>query len=156
MATSIESLAETEGALLGLDLGVKTIGVALSDPARSLATPLETIKRRKFTEDVQDLLELAQSRRIAGFVLGHPVNMDGTKGPRAQSAKTFAKNLAKHTDLPIVLWDERLSTAAAERGLLALDVSRAKRAAVIDSHAAGFILQGALDRLRILGGTNKE
>ena len=135
------------GALLGLDLGTKTIGVAASDPDRRLATGVETIERKTFTLDAKRLLALAEERRSVGFVLGLPINMDGSEGPRAQSTRAFARNLAKLTELPIALWDERLSTAAVERDLIAADVSRAKRAAVIDQHAAIFILQGALDRL---------
>jgi putative Holliday junction resolvase len=135
------------GALIGLDLGTKTIGVATSDPDRRLATGVTTLARKNFTTDAQALLTLAGERAAAGFVLGLPVNMDGSEGPRAQSTRAFARNLAKLTDLPIALWDERLSTAAVERELIAADVSRAKRAAVIDQHAAAFILQGALDRL---------
>lgn len=136
---------------MGLDLGVKTIGLAISDPGRNVATPVGTIKRTKFTADVTQLLALATERAVGGFVIGLPRNMDGSEGPKAQSVRTFAINLRRHTALPIAFWDERLSTAAAERGLIGLDVSRAKRAAVIDSHAAGFILQGALDRLRAIG-----
>ena len=135
------------GALIGLDLGTKTIGVATSDPDRKLATGVETIARTAFTADAARLIALAQERRAAGFVIGLPINMDGSEGPRAQSARAFARNLARLTELPIALWDERLSTAAVERELIAADVSRAKRAAVIDQHAAVFILQGALDRL---------
>ncbi len=135
------------GALLGLDLGTKTIGVATSDPDRRLATGVETVVRKSFSADAARLLALAQERRAVGFVLGLPINMDGSEGPRAQSARAFARNLGKLTDLPIALWDERLSTAAVERELIAADVSRAKRAAVIDQHAAVYILQGALDRL---------
>ena len=135
------------GALIGLDLGTKTIGVAVSDPDRKLATGVETVARKAFTADAARLLALATERRVVGFVLGLPVNMDGSEGPRAQSTRAFARNLAKLTELPIALWDERLSTAAVERELIASDVSRAKRAAVIDEHAALFILQGALDRL---------
>jgi putative pre-16S rRNA nuclease len=135
------------GALLGLDLGSKTIGVASSDPDRKLAAGVETIARKNFTTDAKRLLALAAERTVVGFVLGLPVNMDGTEGPRAQSTRAFARNLAKLTELPIALWDERLSTAAVERELIAADVSRAKRAAVIDQHAAAYILQGALDRL---------
>jgi putative holliday junction resolvase len=138
------------GTLIGLDLGTKTIGVAASDPDRRLATGVETIARQKFAADAKRLLALAQERRAAGFVLGLPINMDGTEGPRAQATRAFARNLAQLTDLPIALWDERLSTAAVERDLIAADASRAKRAAVIDQHAAAFILQGALDRLRRL------
>jgi len=135
------------GALIGLDLGTKTIGVASSDPARKIATGVETIMRKTFTIDATRLLALAAERRAVGFVIGLPLNMDGSEGPRAQSSRSFARNLAKLTALPIALWDERLSTAAVERDLIAADASRAKRAAVIDQHAAAFILQGALDRL---------
>jgi len=135
------------GALLGLDLGTKTIGVATSDPARRGATGVETIRRTNFTSDVARLLALAAERKAAGFVLGLPLNMDGSEGPRAQSTRAFAKNLARVTELPIALWDERLSTAAVERALIAADVSRSRRAKAIDQHAAVFILQGALDRL---------
>jgi putative Holliday junction resolvase len=135
------------GALIGLDLGTKTIGVAGSDPDRRLATGIETIARVKFAADAERLLWLARERRAVGFVLGLPINMDGSEGPRAQSTRAFARNLARLTELPIALWDERLSTAAVERDLIAADASRKKRAAVIDQHAAAFILQGALDRL---------
>jgi putative Holliday junction resolvase len=135
------------GSLIGLDLGEKTIGVASCDPDRKLATGVETVMRTRFSADAQRLLALAAERNAAGFVLGLPVNMDGSEGPRAQATRAFARNLAKLTELPIALWDERLSTAAVERQLIAADVSRARRAAVIDQHAAAYILQGALDRL---------
>ena len=135
------------GALIGLDLGTKTIGVATSDPDRKLATVVETIARKTFSVDAKRLLALAAERNAVGFVLGLPLNMDGSEGPRAQSTRAFARNLGKLTELPIALWDERLSTVAVERDLIAADVSRKKRAAVIDQHAAAFILQGALDRL---------
>jgi putative holliday junction resolvase len=135
------------GALIGLDLGSKTIGVASSDPDRRLATGVETIERKSFAADAARLLALAAERKAAGFVLGLPINMDGSEGPRAQSTRAFARNLARLTELPIALWDERLSTAAVERELIAADMSRARRAKVIDQHAAVFILQGALDRL---------
>ena len=147
------SLAETHpllpprGALIGLDLGTKTIGVAVSDPDRRLATGVETIRRKAFKADAARLLAIAAERNAVGFVLGLPINMDGSEGPRAQSTRAFARNFAKLTGHPVALWDERLSTAAVERELIAADVSRAKRAAVIDQHAAAFILQGALDRL---------
>ena len=140
-------LLPPRGALIGLDLGTKTIGVAASDPDRRLATGVETIERTNFTADAARLLVLAGERGAAGFVLGLPINMDGSEGPRAQSTRAFARNLSTRTQLPIALWDERLSTAAVERELIAADVSRKKRAAVIDQHAAVFILQGALDRL---------
>jgi len=135
------------GALIGLDLGTKTIGVATSDPDRRLAAGVETIRRTTFAADARRILLLAAERKAAGFVLGLPINMDGTEGPRAQSVRAFARNLAKLTELPIALWDERLSTAAVERELIAADASRARRKAVIDQHAAAYILQGALDRL---------
>ena len=143
------------GALIGLDLGTKTIGVAASDPDRRLATGVETVTRNAFSADAARLLALALERRAVGFVLGLPINMDGSEGPRAQSTRAFARNLARLTELPIALWDERLSTAAVERELIAADVSRAKRAKVIDQHAAVFILQGALDRLRNLDAANR-
>jgi putative Holliday junction resolvase len=145
-------LLPARGALLGLDLGTKTIGVAASDPDRRLATGVLTIARSKFAADAARVLALAAERRTAGFVLGLPINMDGSEGPRAQSTRAFARNFAQLTELPIALWDERLSTAAVERDLIAADASRAKRAAVIDQHAAAFILQGALDRLHRLQG----
>ena len=135
------------GALIGLDLGTKTIGVASSDPDRRLAAGVETVGRKAFSADAARLLALAAERKAVGFVLGLPVNMDGSEGPRAQSTRAFARNLARLTELPIALWDERLSTAAVERELIAADVTRARRAKVIDQHAAAFILQGALDRL---------
>ncbi|MCP5037812.1 MAG: Holliday junction resolvase RuvX [Rhodobacteraceae bacterium] len=149
----IEAFAEVLGpmqAIAGLDLGTRTIGVAVSDRLRQVATPLETIKRRKFGLDAARLLEISDAREIGGFVLGLPRNMDGSEGPRCQSTRAFARNLARLTDLPITFWDERLSTVAAERALLEADTSRARRAEVIDHVAAGFILQGALDRLRHL------
>lgn len=138
------------GALVGLDLGTKTIGVAVSDPDRRLATGVETIQRKAFKADAARLQAICAERKVVGLVLGLPINMDGSEGPRAQSTRAFARNLAGITDLPIGLWDERLSTAAVERELIGMDVSRAKRAEVIDTHAAIFILQGALDRLATL------
>ena len=139
------------GALVGLDLGTRTIGVAVSDPDRRLATAVETIQRKAFKADATRLLAIAAERKAVGFVLGLPINMDGSEGPRAQSTRAFARNFAQRTELAIALWDERLSTSAVERELIGLDVSRAKRAEVIDQHAAIFILQGALDRLANLG-----
>ncbi len=135
------------GALAGLDLGAKTIGVAVSDRTRTVATPLETIRRRGFGRDAARLLDIAEGRQIVGFVLGLPFNMDGSEGPRCQSTRAFARNLSRLSALPIAYWDERLSTVAAERALLEADTSRARRAEVIDQVAAGYILQGALDRL---------
>ena len=136
--------------LLGLDLGEKTIGVAASDSLRATATPLETVRRRKFTTDAARLLEIANERAAGGIILGLPRNMDGSEGPRCQSTRAFARNLSRLTDLPITFWDERLSTVAAERALLEADTSRRRRAEVIDHVAAAYILQGALDRLRNL------
>lgn len=140
------------GALAGLDLGTKTIGLAVSDSFRQVATPLHTIRRVKFTQDAAALLRITEERAICGLVLGLPLNMDGSEGPRVQSTRAFARNLERLTDLPITFWDERLSTVAAERALLEADTSRKRRAEVIDHVAAGYILQGALDRLRYLGG----
>jgi putative Holliday junction resolvase len=133
--------------LLGLDLGTRTIGVALSDRLLTAATPIETIRRTKFTADAARLIALAARHEAGGLVLGLPRNMDGSEGPRAQSARAFARNLETLTPLPITFWDERLSTVAAERALIAADTSRKRRAEVIDAVAASYILQGLLDRL---------
>jgi len=148
----IASLLPVRGALIGLDLGTKTIGVAASDPDRRLAAGVETVWRTTFTVDAARLIALATERKAVGLVLGLPINMNGSEGPRAQSTRAFARNLAKLCGLPIGLWDERLSTAAVERELIAADASRLKRAAVIDEHAAAYILQGALDRLAGMAG----
>ncbi|MBE9638117.1 Holliday junction resolvase RuvX [Salipiger mangrovisoli] len=137
-------------AIAGLDLGTKTIGVALSDRLLSVATPVETIKRKKFTLDAEALLKIVRDREVGGIILGLPRNMDGSEGPRAQSTRAFARNLSALWDGPIGYWDERLSTVAAERALLEADTSRKRRAELIDHVAASFILQGALDRLRHL------
>ena len=134
-------------AVAGLDLGEKTIGVAVSDRMLSVASPLQTIRRTKFTKDAEALLALVAARELGGLVLGLPRNMDGTGGPRCQSTRAFARNLSRLTDLPIGFWDERLSTVAAERALLEADTSRKRRSEVIDHVAAGYILQGALDRI---------
>lgn len=134
-------------ALAALDLGTKTIGVAVSDRLLSVATPLETVKRQKFTLDAARLIVIAQARDLGGLILGLPRNMDGSEGPRCQSTRAFARNLSALTDLPIGFWDERLSTVAAERALLEANTSRKRRAEVIDHVAAGIILQGALDRI---------
>lgn len=131
----------------GLDLGTETIGVAVSDGFRRVATPLETIRRKKFTLDAERLLAIVAHREIAGLVLGLPLNMDGSEGPRVQSTRAFARNLSRLIDLPIAFWDERLSTVAAERALLEADTTRKRRAEVIDHVAASYILQGALDRM---------
>jgi putative holliday junction resolvase len=133
--------------LAGLDLGAQTIGIALSDLGLRFATPFHTIRRTKFGKDAAELLALCARENVGGLVLGLPVNMNGTEGPRAQATRAFVRSLAPLTGLPIVLWDERLSTVAAERAMIAADLSRKKRAEKIDAAAAGFILQGALDRL---------
>ncbi|MCE8511199.1 Holliday junction resolvase RuvX [Ruegeria pomeroyi] len=137
-------------ALAGLDLGDKTIGVAVSDRMRGVATPLETIRRKKFGLDASALLAIVEQREIAGIVLGLPRNMDGSEGPRCQSTRAFARNLSRLTEVPITFWDERLSTVAAEKALLEADTTRKRRSEVIDHVAAAYILQGALDRLRNL------
>lgn len=134
-------------AICGLDLGDKTIGFAVSDLRRQVATPVLVIRRVKFTEDAARLMALLAERQIAGIILGLPLNMDGSEGPRVQSTRAFARNLEKLTPLPISFWDERLSTVAAERALLEADTSRKRRSEVIDQVAAGYILQGALDRM---------
>jgi putative Holliday junction resolvase len=133
--------------LLGLDLGEKTIGLALSDPGLSVASPVATIRRSKFTADANALLKLAADRGVGGLVIGLPLNMDGSEGPRCQSTRQFAANLLKLKDLPILFWDERLSTVAVERAMIAHDVTRARRDKVVDQAAAAFILQGTLDAL---------
>ncbi|MDB5558247.1 MAG: Holliday junction resolvase RuvX [Enterovirga sp.] len=135
--------------LLGLDVGTKTIGLAMSDVERSLATPLETIARGKFSADAERIRSLVERYSIGGLVAGLPVNMDGTEGPRAQATRAFMRNLCRLVPLPHAFWDERLSTAAVQRSLIAADASRAKRAEVVDRMAAAYILQGALDRIRV-------
>ncbi len=137
-----------EKALMGLDLGSKTIGVAISDSLKTIATPLKTIKRTKFSEEVTTLFKLISERDLSGIILGLPKNMDGSEGPKCQSARDFAKNFSNIVDLPITFWDERLTTVAAERSLLSADLSRKKRRQVIDSVAAVLILQNLLDRLK--------
>ncbi|SMO34706.1 Holliday junction resolvase RuvX [Ruegeria faecimaris] len=137
-------------ALIGLDLGEKTIGVAVSDRMRGVASPLETVRRKKFTLDSARLLEIIADREIGGILLGLPKNMDGSEGPRCQSTRAFARNLSRLTEVPIGFWDERLSTVAAEKALLEADTTRKRRGQVIDHVAAGYILQGALDRMRFL------
>jgi putative Holliday junction resolvase len=153
IAASIEDFAAAlpaNRAIAGLDLGDKTIGVALSDLRRQVATPIQVIRREKFTLDAGRLLALLTDRGAAGIVLGLPLNMDGSSGPRVQATQAFARNLEKLTALPICYWDERLSTVAAERALIEADTSRKRRKEVIDQVAAGYILQGALDRMAYL------
>jgi putative Holliday junction resolvase len=150
-ASSLQALVAMlpKGArLLGVDLGEKTIGLALSDVERCIATPLETIRRRKFTPDAEHIRALAVRFQVGGLVVGLPLNMDGSEGPRAQATRSFARNLKPILSLPIVFWDERLSTAAVTRTLLDADASRARRGELVDKMAAAYILQGALDRLR--------
>ncbi len=133
--------------LIGLDVGEKTIGIAASDASRLIASPLHTIRRGKFTQDAQEIAKIAQARQVAAIIIGYPVNMDGSLGPRTQSIRQFALNLEKHLNLPMVLWDERLSTVAVTRAMLEGDLSRAKRAELVDKMAATYILQGVLDFL---------
>ena len=134
--------------LLGLDVGDTTIGLALSDGMRSIASPLKTIERTKFTKDMEALKKIIGSHTVAGLVIGYPVNMDGSLGPRTQSTRTFVSNLEKHTALPIILWDERMSTMAVERAMLEADLSRARRAQLVDKLAASYMLQGFLDNIK--------
>ncbi len=150
---TIEELAETlqpAQAIAGLDLGTKTIGLSMSDLSRRFATPRPVLKRVKFTRDAEVLLAFAEKEKVAAFIIGLPMNMDGSAGPRVQATRAFVRTMGEKTNLPFIFWDERLSTVAAERALLEMDVSRAKRAERIDSAAASFILQGALDRLSAL------
>lgn len=136
-----------EGRLIGIDLGTKTIGLALSDPGRAIATPMQTLKRGKFSRDAEALRALCEEHGITGLVIGLPINMNGTEGPRAQSTRAFAANIAGNIALPILMWDERLSTSAVTRAMIEADLSRKRRAEIVDQAAAGFILQGALDAL---------
>lgn len=138
----------THGRILGLDLGSKTIGIALSDTLRGIASPHSLIKRSKFKADARALLTICVEQEVCAIVLGLPINMDGSKGPRVQSTQAFARNVAPFTDMPIGFWDERLSTAAVERTLIEADRSRARRRDLVDKMAAAYILQGALDRLK--------
>ncbi len=145
---SFAALLPPGARLIGIDAGTKTLGLALSDVTRTIASALETIRRTKFTADAQRLMEIVAEHRCGGLVLGMPVNLDGSEGPRAQATRAFARNMNRLLPLPILLWDERLSTAAAERLLIEADQSRRRRAEVIDKLAATVILQGALDRMR--------
>ena len=146
----LPKLLKPEARLFGLDVGTKTIGMAISDATRSIATPYDTIRRTKFTEDVKLIGKAVEANGIGAVVIGLPINLDGSEGPRAQSTRAFARNLTNHVDLPLAFWDERLSTAAVERHLIEADASRKRRAEVIDRMAAAYILQGALDRLKRL------
>lgn len=153
--TTVETLAPAlppRGRVMGLDVGTKTIGLALSDIERRLASPLDTIRRVKFSQDAEALIRRAGDFEVCGLIVGLPLNMDGTEGPRAQATRAFMRNLHKLSPLPYAFWDERLSTAAVTRELIAQDATRAKRAEVVDRMAAAYILQGALDRLSRLPG----
>jgi putative Holliday junction resolvase len=145
--TELTAALPRHARLAGLDLGEKTIGIAIGDPGHMVASPLTTIRRTKFTKDVTELLKIVDERQIGGLVIGLPLNMDGTEGPRCQSVRQFARNLTPIRDLPIAFWDERMSTMAVTRGMIEADLSRAKRGKVVDQSAAAFILQGALDSL---------
>jgi len=144
---SVKKLHKPGMRIFGLDLGTKTIGISISDGSLSVAGPLKTIRRTKFTSDVAELAKLSIEHNVCALVVGLPLNMDGSEGPRAQASRAFARNLEGKLDLPVVFWDERLSTVAAERAMIEADLSRRKRAERIDAAAASFILQGALDRL---------
>jgi putative Holliday junction resolvase len=155
----LEQLVETLGPrarLMGLDVGSKTVGLALSDVERRLATPLETVRRAKFAADAAQIVGLADRHGVVGFVVGLPLNMNGGEGPRSQATRAFVRNFAGHDSRPIVFWDERLSTAAVTRALIEQDASRARRAEVVDRMAAAYILQGALDRLAVLARSAAE
>ena len=150
-AEGFAAAVAARGPLLGMDPGTKTLGLAISDDRRSLASPLETIERAKLSRDLARLREIVDERGVAGSVVGMPVNMDGTPGPRAQSVRALIRELEKALALPVLPWDERMSTAAVERGMLDADLTRATRAGLVDKLAAAYILQGALDRLANMG-----
>ena len=144
--TELKAAMDRHGRVMGLDLGSKTIGLALSDVMRTIATPYDTIRRTKFTADAQALLAAIDAEDVRALVIGLPISMDGTEGPRCQSTRQFAANLLEKRDLPIAFWDERLSTVAVERMLVDdVDMTRARRGQVVDKLAAAYILQGALD-----------
>jgi RNAse H-fold protein YqgF len=144
------------GKIMGLDLGTKTIGIAISDGMRYSATPLETIKRTKFTQDAERIIQLISENQVVALLLGLPLNMDGTEGPRVQSTRAFARNLAPKVNLPIAFWDERLSTSAVTRMMIEADMRRDRRAEVVDKLAASYILQGVLDRLRSARASSED
>jgi putative Holliday junction resolvase len=150
----VSNILEKGQTLIGLDLGTKTIGIAVSDLGMSFANPRPVIKRRKFKLDAEELIAVMEAEKVGAAIIGLPSNMDGSQGPRVQATKAFVSNMSKLTEIPFVFWDERLSTVAAERALIGMDVSRSKRKERIDSAAAAFILQGALDRLFSLTGDN--
>jgi putative holliday junction resolvase len=146
----LPQLLAPEARLLGLDVGTKTVGMALSDVTRSIATPYDTVRRTKFTADAKTIRDAVETNGVGALVIGLPLHLDGSEGRRAQSTRAFARNLAAHVEVPMVFWDERLSTAAVERHLIEADASRKRRTEVIDRMAAAYILQGALDRLKRL------
>lgn len=154
-ATLLQGHAGKNGRILGLDLGTKTIGMAISNTNWTIASPVDTIRRKKFTPDVAKLLDYAQAEMIEGIVMGLPLNMDGSEGPRVQATRAFVRNMRAHTKLPVLYWDERLSSYAAEQAMLEADMTRKKRARNIDQIAATIILQGCLDRLREVQGADK-
>jgi putative Holliday junction resolvase len=145
---TLDELTKIDGPLLGIDPGSKTFGIAVSDRTRLIASPIETIRRKKFTNDAEQIFALYDGRDCGAMIIGYPVNMDGSEGPRTQSVRDFATNLLGLRDVPILFWDERLSTAAVTRTLIEADTSRAKRAESVDKLAAAYLLQGLLDRLR--------
>jgi putative Holliday junction resolvase len=145
--TELAAALPRNARLAGLDLGEKTIGIAIGDPGHRVASPLTTIRRTRFTKDAAELLRILDARQVGGLIIGLPLNMDGTEGPRCQSVRQFAANLKPLRDLPVAFWDERMSTMAVTRTMIAADLSRAKRSRVVDQSAAAFILQGALDSL---------
>jgi len=146
--TELTAQMELRGRILGLDVGEKTIGLAISDASHSIATPVETLRRKKFTQDAEALIAIIRERNVGALVVGLPINMDGSEGPRCQSMRQFAENLLEKINLPLAFWDERLSTAAVTRTLIEADMSRKRRAEVVDKMAAAYILQGFLDHLR--------
>ncbi|MFL2802384.1 MAG: Holliday junction resolvase RuvX [Paracoccaceae bacterium] len=149
-AEKFEEYIDKNGPLIGFDLGTKTIGVAVSDISRTIATPITIIKRKKFLEDLEKIKDLEKQYPFVGIILGLPLNMNGTEGPRCQSTRSFAKKLSQITNHHICLWDERLSTIAAEKSLISSDISRKSRSQIIDKIAACYILQGFLNRLKNL------
>ncbi|MEP1207957.1 MAG: Holliday junction resolvase RuvX [Rhizobiaceae bacterium] len=155
-AALLQGPSGRNGRILGLDLGTKTIGMAISNSSWTIASPVETIRRKKFTIDVQTMLDYAGSEQVAGLVMGMPLNMDGSEGPRAQATRAFVRNMRPLCDLPVLYWDERLSSYAADQAMLEADMSRKKRAKNIDQIAAAIILQGCLDRLREVQGENSH
>ncbi len=147
-AVAFRAALPATGALIGLDPGTRTIGVAVSDATRLIASPVIGVKRRKFALDASEIFAILDDRSACALVVGHPLNMDGSAGPSAQAARAFARNLLALRDLPLLLWDERLSTAAVQRQMIEADMTRARRAREVDAAAAAFMLQGCLDRMR--------